>query len=186
MTVFTSTLYAIRYRIYWWIHRYKWSLLDCSFYIYISLFFRSFFISIARLPALYRDTEQTVCVRGLRNAFSLYDGYFKYAACTTSCYTGGLADTRSRKKRKRGPNCDGACNTFNAVSIITLVLTLNCLFGKLLIQCECRNGKNAGNFICNWYTKPIGYMQPACVLKESKTAEQATFTVVRDNLLFRN
>lgn len=104
--------------------------------------------------------SKTVCVRGLRNAFSLYDGYFKYAACTTSCYTGRLADTWSRKKKgKRESNCSGVCNTYNAVSIITLVLTLNRLFGKLRNRFECRRtGKNADNFIYNWYTILIGYM----------------------------
>lgn len=35
---------------------------------------------LARYAQLYR--------KGLRNAFSLYDGYFKHAGCTTSCNTG--------------------------------------------------------------------------------------------------
>lgn len=136
--------------IYRRIHRYEWSLLALFFFFtfLFSLFFLLF--DRARLPAPYRDTQRCVCVKGLRNAFSLYDGYFKYAACTTSCYTGRACRFAIKKKRKRGHNCSGACNMYNAVSIVTLVLTLNRLFGKPRNRSECgRTGKNVGNFICN-------------------------------------
>lgn len=66
-----------------------------------------------------RKIQSNIRGGGLRNAFSLYDGYFKYASCTTSCNTGWADYTRTKKK-----DATGFTLASRGPSIVTLLLTL--------------------------------------------------------------
>lgn len=88
-----------------------------------------------------------------------------------------------KKRGKEDIICSEACNMYNTVSIVTLVLTLNRLFGKFRNRSECRKtGKNTGNFICNWYTISIEYMQQY-VWKKIENCK-AKYIVIRDITIY--